>query len=42
MTQETFTLAVLIYLVFRWVMWDLWLVYVARRGRDTAKQEPER
>ena len=42
MTQETFTLAVLLYLVFRWVMWDLWLVYVAGRRAETAKQETKK
>lgn len=39
MTADTVQLALLIYLVCRWTLWDLWLVHEAGRRAKMAAEE---
>lgn len=39
MTCDTVQLALLIYLVTRWTMWDLWLVHEAGRRAKMAQED---
>lgn len=39
MTGDTVQLALLIYLVFRWAMWDLWLVHEVRQRKKMAQED---
>ena len=39
MTTDIVQLALLIYLVFRWTMWDLWLVHEAGRRAKMAAED---